>query len=484
MRKQFKSLAKNSVVYGLGNVISKAVGFILMIIYSDHLVPEEFGIFGLFESAFNISVAVFSFGIEYALLRWYWDEKFKDKKKALVFTCLVFLFVCSILTIVIFWNTTTFISVKYFNTDAYSILIKKLLIVIALFILGKLPMMLLRILEKPKQFIITNTIKAIFQVVLTVYFLAFAKRGLEGIYDAQILACFIYLVVTSVIMLRNIEFKIEYKALWEMIVFQSPFVLSAISLQLLTTADRFVLKHLGELDNVGIYTFGSKIGNALKTLVVMSIWLGINPMIMKMMNDKNNKEFYSKIFSYGTVFVLSIVLPLALFSKEITMVISRNPEYHSAYSILPILFLAIVFDFMTKVSTTGILIVKKPAISATAIVVSSIINIGLNFALIPFFSNIGAAIATLISQIILFLIIYINAQKQYAIPYKTKKLWLLLGFSSILCAIPYLLHTSMMFRILVNIAILIVYILLLLKLNYVKKSDIEELKKLLSKVRR
>ncbi len=484
MRQQFKSLAKSSLVYGLGNVIAKAMGFVLIILYTKHIPLADFGVLGLFESVLHISASILGVGIEYALLRWYWDDKFKDKQKSLVFTCFVFLLLCGLATVFAFWNTASYFSMKYFGSLEYTLLIRKLLIIIGFAIVSRLPLMLLRILEKPRQYTIANTVKFFSQFILTIYFVVYSQQGLNGIYNAQIISAVIFFFIMFKVLLNHIEFRLEFHELYDMIKFRLPSVFSTISLQILTTADRFVLKHLGKLDNVGVYTFGSKISESLKTLVVMTIWLGINPMIMKMMNDDNNKAFYSKLFTYGTMFVLSITFSLALFGREIVLVLSRNPDYNSAYSVLPFLFLAIVFDFMTKISTTGIQIVKKPVISATAIVVSSLINIGLNYLLIPFWGNNGAAIATLFSQFVLFLITYISSQRLYNIPYQIWKILSLILSSIILCSISYIYTKGLVIRLFLNIFLLMIYSLLLFKLKFISKRDVVEMKKLINKVRK
>ena len=57
------------------------------------------------------------------------------------------------------------------------------------------------------------------------------------------------------------------------------------------------------------------------------------------------------------------------------------------------------------------------------ITIVAFINIALNFILIPNYGYVGAAYATLISQIILFLLIYLKSQELYSIPYEIDKIF-------------------------------------------------------------
>ena len=69
-----KSAAKNSLIYGLGNVSTKVVGFILLPLYTSHLSVREYGILGLLEVSSQVIVSVFGLSLTYAFFRWYWDK--------------------------------------------------------------------------------------------------------------------------------------------------------------------------------------------------------------------------------------------------------------------------------------------------------------------------------------------------------------------------------------------------------------------------
>ena len=133
-----------------------------------------------------------------------------------------------------------------------------------------------------------------------------------------------------------------------------------------------------------------------------------------------------------------MVIGLSIFGKEIIKVLAQNVDYWDSYKIIPVISFSMTFSMLSYTSITGLSIVKKTRIIATVTFIISVINIGLNVIFIPYFQSMGAAIATLITQLIYFLSIYYYSQKHYYIPYEIAKIvkMVLTGLMIILIAIP------------------------------------------------
>ena len=101
-----KKIVNHSVIYGVSNSLTAAIGYLLLPIYARFLMPEEYGVF----STINISGAVlgiiYDMGLIAALLRWYFDysQSEEDKRKLMVSTVLIFYFITSsIATVILFF---------------------------------------------------------------------------------------------------------------------------------------------------------------------------------------------------------------------------------------------------------------------------------------------------------------------------------------------------------------------------------------------
>ena len=73
MIKQFKRLSKQTVIYGLGDVIIKAIAFLLLPLYTRHLEPGELGELSLIQAIEVALPIILSLGFNSAILKVYHD---------------------------------------------------------------------------------------------------------------------------------------------------------------------------------------------------------------------------------------------------------------------------------------------------------------------------------------------------------------------------------------------------------------------------
>jgi len=90
MLDDIKSALKNTIIYGIGNLSTKLIGFILLPLYTEYLTVHDYGILGVLEVSSQVVITIFSFGLYQAFFRWYWDKRYINRQRSVFFTCLVF----------------------------------------------------------------------------------------------------------------------------------------------------------------------------------------------------------------------------------------------------------------------------------------------------------------------------------------------------------------------------------------------------------
>ena len=477
MLNNIKSTIKNSVIYSIGNISTKIIGLILLPLYAKHLTISDYGILGIIEVSTQLLITVFGLSLYQAFFRWYWDKEFIDKQKSIFFTSMFFLVLISILIYLGFNSFTDKFSILLFGKIDYSYLLKIMVISAGLQIIAIMPLTLMRLQEKPILYSSTNIIKLIVSFAFTIYFIVSLNRKVEGIYEAQIISYFVFFVISSKYIWKNIKYKFEVKILKEMLSFSLPLVFASISGTILSIADRYCLKFLGNLSEVGIYSLGFKMANTIKVFVVASVNLAISPIIFKMIDKPDNKRFYSKIMTYFTFVVMICILGISFFGKEIIKFLARNRDYWDAYKVIPIISFAILFGMLKDTSLIGINIMKKTKILAIIIFLMSITNIVLNIIFIPYFQSIGAAFATLITQFIFFLIVYKYSQKYYHISFEIQKIIKMIGIGIALFGISLLINElNLFFRIILKTSLLLSFPIILYFLNFYEEIELLRLK--------
>jgi O-antigen/teichoic acid export membrane protein len=211
-----------------------------------------------------------------------------------------------------------------------------------------------------------------------------------------------------------------------MIRFRLPFMLPILAINIFNFSDRYIISNQRGITDAGIYSLGAKLANTIKVFLITAIWLALTPTIYKMMDDPNNKRFYSKVMTYLSFAVIIFVMGFSFFSEEIVMVLAKEPIYLGASTIIPIMSLAIFFGMLKDVSLIGLNITKHTTPIGITTIVITLLNIGISFLLVNWLGITGGAFANLLSQLLFFVIIHAFAQRYFPIPYELNKIFKML----------------------------------------------------------
>ena len=155
--------------------------------------------------------------------------------------------------------------------------------------------------------------------------------------------------------------------------------------------------------DVGIYTIASRVDSTVKTVLnaVMTVAM---PRLAYYLGHHDEKQFNTllhNIFDYLITFVLPVICGLFMLAGQI-MYLLGGYEYVQGYVSLQILSLSLFFAVLACFFATGIILLYKlDNVYLVATIISSLTNIALNFILIPFLGYNGAALTTLLAEMIM-----------------------------------------------------------------------------------
>jgi len=456
MLADFRKLFRQSAIYGLGTLSTKLAGFVLIPLYTRNFSVSEFGVLGLLEVSAAVVLSFFGFSLYSGFFRWYWDKSAEGKKESLFFTVTIFQVGVAILAYFAALPFLKSFSQLILNTPDYSYLLRLMLISTLIQLILVMPNTLLRLQEKPWLFTLANILQLIFSLIVTVYFIAFRNAGIEGIYYGQIVGSLAFASVLIRYSIRNMVFRFERKLLGEMLVYCFPLFMSGVALVMLNVTDRYSLKVLGNMADVGLYSYGFKLANTLNVFLITSVNFAIQPMIFRMMNAPDNKRFYAKLLTYYTFGTMIFGLGMMVFGMEITKLFAKRVEYFDAWYIFPFIIYSIVFGMMKDVATTGLSISKRTKAIAITVIITAVLNLILNNILIRLMGNQGAALSKMLSMMVFFALTLYYSQKVYPIPYEMKRISLMLIVAAGLYIVSLLFNTWDLFPRLAAKSIIIV----------------------------
>jgi len=432
---------------------------------------------GVLEVTADMLIAVFSLALYNAFIRLYWDDEYRNRQKEMFFTSLMTVAFVAVLMVLGFYPFLNRISVLLLGSSDYNSLIVLMLVSAGLKIILRIPSTLLRIREKAVLYTIANIARLIVILGVTIYLIIGLGHKVDAIFEAQIVGQCFYLIFLLPYIIKNIKLKFNFRILKGMMDYCLPLIFSSVSGILLTLGDRYCLRYLTTFSEVGIYNLGYKVANVIKVFFISSVQLALPPMIFKMIDQPGSKRFYSKIMTYIAFGIMLLILGVSIYGREIIRVLAKNSSYWDAYIVIPILSMSMLFLMLKHVSTTGLTIKKRTAVLARMVVAVAILNIVLNLLLIPSLGIIGASLATLISRIAHFGIIYYFAQKAYKIPYELKKIIIVIVVGIVLYLLS-LLTTDLVLipRLGIKLILVILFPILLYPLGFYEEIELIRIK--------
>ena len=483
MLDSIKSASKNSIIYGIGNISLKAIGLILFPIYSSALSIGEYGILGLLEVTAQLLIAVVSLNISTGLVRFYFDKQYTGKQKEMYFVSLLAVFILAMVTGIFIFAYSDKFSQFLLDSRDYSQLIRLMYVSVIFQVLNTIPTNLMRLQEKATMYSILMVSRLLVSLLVIIYLLVGKKMGLEGILIGQIVGHMTYFILVLGYSIRNSKISINTRLISDLLTFSIPLVLASVSSVIITITDRYCLKSLGTMEDVGVYSAGYKIANTL-LIIFAAMQMALVPMFFQKMDDPNRHRFYSKAITYSIYIGMILTLGISFFGMEIIKVLSANPDYWLANNVIPVISFALLFGMIRYYLVQFLSIAKKTRHIAIITLVVAIINLGLNLLLIPKYNYMGAAFATLIAQLVFMLFVFYYSQKFYHIPHEIKKNLLVLGIGALMIlAVPLINELGLGWRLILKASIILLFPLVLIPLRFYEEIEKQRLREFIDKLR-
>lgn len=183
-----------------------------------------------------------------------------------------------------------------------------------------------------------------------------------------------------------------------------------IALVIYLNSDITILNYLTDDTSVGIYGVAAKIYTMIKTLINAAIFVVIPRFSEYVINeDKRFVQGLRRLLSPLFTVLLPACVGLFFFSKEAAFIVSGKGFEDSRYP-LSILAIALFFAVLACYFANAIIMpCKLEKYFLISTVIAAVINIVLNFVLIPKMGMIAAAITTLIAEFLVFILLIIVA---------------------------------------------------------------------------
>ena len=392
---KYSALAKNTVIFAIGTFSSKILSFIMVFFYSRAMQTAEFGMLDILINSAALMLPLAMLGITNAIIRFGLDD---ENKKSDVFTS-------GLIAVGIGFGVLIVVSPAIMLIDDLKNYVVLLYAYVLMSALRHICSFFVRANNQPKLFAIDGVFSTFMTCILTLIFLIPLKMGIVGYMLAIILADLSSVIFLSINgrLWSFVDFKgLNKRLTGTMIKFSLPLMPTSLLWWVVNVSDRYFVKYmLGDSAN-GLYAAAYKVPTILTLVATIFLDAWQISAVTEHKSEERN-SFYSNIFKtfQGGVFVVGSLLIIT--AKLVTKILLAE-SYYDSWQYIPVLIFATVFISFVTFLGNIYLAEKKNVATLLTTLVGAVLNLILNYFLIKQMGAQGAAVATLISYVAVFII--------------------------------------------------------------------------------
>ena len=411
---------KGGGIYALGSVIESGLSFLLLPLITAYLSVEDFGVIGIVAALATFAAAVMQHPFSAGFRRFYFrEDQIEQRETRLFLGFLLILGQASLLAAALYLGCDLWADLLLADSK-YGFVFQIYAGILVFLPCQHLTQALLRIQNRATLFVSVNIARLLTYVALVLYLLVVRDMGLMGLLLGYLYRAAFDVVVLLPYLIRNLRFSLDFKRIKPCLEYGYPLVLAIAAFILMTSCDRVILRYFDPtLTWSGLYSFGAKFGTIVALSLNVPLKYVLNPLIFEY-EEKTEllKGFLASLtllyFRVGVV----VAVAISLFSKEIVLVVARDRSYDAAWAVIPLLCMTYVFDGLRDLFGKGLGLANRTLQIGKNIFSALLLNVMLNFALIPFVGIYGAAVASMLAYMFLAWLNYHTSKSDYPITYR------------------------------------------------------------------
>lgn len=400
---QYKKLMSNTAIFAIGTFSSKILVFLMTRFYTGVLTTSDYGIVDIIVQTCNVIIPIASLCIPQAVIR-YGLERSESKHE--VFSVGFFTILIGFVLILPFSPLIGLIK----GISEYTLLIYVYVLTASM---QSLCGQFVRARGHVKLYALDGIFRTVVMIALNFLFLAHFEWGIAG-YVLSII-CSDALSAITLFLIDNLYRYLHIRAFEptmakRMLQYAIPLIPTGLCVWVFSMSDRyFILYMIGETEN-GLYSLANK----LPTILVLVSGIFIEAWQISTINDNNRKEqenFFSKVGNVYQSLVFMMASGIIMTAKLAVYILAGSPAYYDAWQFIPLLIFGTSFACLSNFQNSIYTLHKKTTYSFLTAIVGAVLNLTLNYLLIPPLGANGAALATLTSYIVMFLIRAVHTRK-------------------------------------------------------------------------
>jgi O-antigen/teichoic acid export membrane protein len=423
--------------YAAGNIFDKILLLLLLPLFTRFMVPEEYAVYANVTIFISFLSLLYLLGLQQALFSHFYQ--YDDKRYQ-------FTVISSILFTIIISGILFSFLIYYFRIELAQLITRDrtnqdifIYVSIILFcdVLYAIVLRIINTMERSFNYALLSVVRNLTLLILIFIASLAGKFSLKTVFIYMSVSSLLSVIIALINVLkimaglrqysRSMPAIFSFPIMIDLLNFGLPMIPGTIALMVLRVSDRYMLTYLSAngLYDVGIYAIGYRIGMIL-TFLNSIISLVYFPYAMKIAKDPRSASSYRRMFRAYAVWGGLVGFLVILFAWELSLLL-LDAAYYEAVKIVAFGVISSFLFGLFNIINISFYIRKKAGNIALAVGSGSVINIILNFLLIPRIGIYGAGIASVISYFFIFLFNYNMAENLYPLNFELKPVFLALS---------------------------------------------------------
>ncbi len=412
-----KSTFKHALIYSSAGIIGKAIGFIMLPIYSHHLQAEGYGVIGMIDTVLSVMTLLIGYGISGAMSRFYYETNDTEQRRKIVSTTILLMFALVLIVTspaLLFSKQVAWLAFGRSDWQSY----------ITLAVLAFMATMTAKnaenyiyILQRSLFMSSIALCRLVISLSLNIYFIVYLRLGVLGYLYASLIDGVLYSVFMHVIALRSVGLSFDRAIARNVLGFSLPLLPGYVAMFVRNNADRVLLRTFMGLSQVGVFEVLFKFATLIGFFVVepfSKIW---SVKRFEVCEQEDGPQILAQTYTYylaillflGLILSLEIPLVIRLLTPE-TFWISGFVVY---FAVISRILLASYYHLFF-----GLMYAKKTFKVSQIQMLTAVISLAMTIPLVWQFGLMGAVLAATASALIQCVLGYRMARPYYYVPFQ------------------------------------------------------------------
>ncbi len=397
------SIVKRSTIFSAGNVLNKALLFFMVPLFAYQITPEDLSVLEVLDPFEQFLFALLQIGIINAFYKYYQQNSDPEFRMRLVSTGFWFIGGMSLIAIIVLSLFAETITLALVGEHPLALICFYLMLAgLVIRMCNAFSYAYYQVYQKASAIVWWTIVGTLLYCIANIIGLVWLNGTVEVVFWARLLMLFPLFIAGFILFKKELQLVFDISLLKKMLRFSYPFVIIGASYLILNFFDRLMLQRMIDAEATGIYGLSYRFGMIPGMILVAPFLKAWQPAIYETGESSVRETVYKRILIYYSLSGCLLWLALSVFSEELLLIFATE-AYFDGHVIIPYIAASQFFYGLGWIVVAGMAYNERTLPIGLVTLFAALSNIVMNYYFITMFGFIGAAYATVLAFVILFL---------------------------------------------------------------------------------